>query len=150
EALACFFTDVTWSNTWKGVKIDLTAAQVGPQVLRAYLSHQHFENIEDSCPMVALPGDVARSGKKAKRAFETVFRAMVRFLEREVKNRSHHPLTTAQAIAALCVGSMVIARAIDDRTLADELRNASLSVALELGGWREQGLRSRSRSRPVP
>src|SRR5690242_15112925 len=76
EALACFFTDPSWCKTWKGVEIDLTAAQIGPQVVRAYLSRQHFENIEDSCPMVALPGDVARSGKKAKRAFETVFRAM--------------------------------------------------------------------------
>ena len=148
EVLACFFTDPNWSNSWKGVEIDLTAAQIGPQVLRAYLSRQHFENIENSCPMVALPGDVARSGRKAKRAFETVFRAMVRFLERDVKNRSRHPSMTAHAIAALCVGSMVVARAIDDRTLADELRNASLAVALNLGGWKEQGLRRRSRAVP--
>lgn len=138
EALACFFTDPNWSNTWRGVEIDLTAARIGPQVLRAYLSRQHFENIEESCPMVALPSDVARSGKKVKRAFETVFRAMVRFLEREVKNRRHHPLTTAQAIAALCVGGMVIARAIDNRAFADQLRSASLAVALRLAGWDEQ------------
>jgi len=38
---------------------------------------QHFENVEDSCPMVALPTDVARSGKAARIAFETVFKSMV-------------------------------------------------------------------------
>jgi AcrR family transcriptional regulator len=138
EALACFFTDPKWKNTWKGVEIDLDAAQVGPQVVRAYLSRQHFENVEESCPMIALPGDVARGGEKAKRAFETVFRAMVRLLERDLENAGPHGATTAQAIAALCVGGMVVARAMDDGRLADELREACTAVALKLGGWQRK------------
>src|SRR6266702_520916 len=80
EVLSCFFTDPSWNNTWEGVDIDLTAAQIGPQIVRAYLSPQHFENIEASCPMIALPSDVARGRQDAKRAFEMVFRAMTRFL----------------------------------------------------------------------
>jgi TetR/AcrR family transcriptional repressor of nem operon len=43
--------------------------------------------------------------------------------------------TTAHAMAALCVGGMVLARAMLDRTHADELRDACMSVALDLGGW---------------
>jgi hypothetical protein len=39
------------------------------------------------------------------------------------------------AIAALCVGGMVIARASDDLAIADSVREAALSVALALGGW---------------
>jgi hypothetical protein len=35
----------------------------------------------------------------------------------------------------LCVGGMVVARAMDDRAVADELRDACMRVALELGGW---------------
>ena len=46
---------------------------VGPQIVRAYLSRQHFEDVDDSCPMVALPGDVARSGGAAKRAVRAAF-----------------------------------------------------------------------------
>jgi hypothetical protein len=34
---------------------------------------------------------------------------------------------------------MVIARAIEDRALADELRDASIAVALKLGGWDGSG-----------
>jgi AcrR family transcriptional regulator len=137
EVLSCFFTDPSWNSTWEGVNIDLTAARIGPQVVRAYLSRQHFENVEDSCPMIALPCDVARGGRKVKRAFETVFRAMVRILERDLKRRNQLPASKAEAIAALCIGGMVVARAIDDRALADEVRNASLAVALKLGGWDE-------------
>jgi TetR/AcrR family transcriptional repressor of nem operon len=137
EALSCFFTDPSWKSTWEGIEIDLSAAPVGPQIVRAYLSQQHFENIEDSCPMIALPGDVARGERRSKRAFEAVFDAMVRFLEREVDERTHDPRTTAQAIAALSVGGMVVARAMDDREVADNLRQACMAVALKLGGWCE-------------
>jgi hypothetical protein len=41
----------------------------------------------------------------------------------------------AEAIAAMCIGGMVVARAMNDRTLADELREGCMAVALELGGW---------------
>src|ERR1035438_2458110 len=76
EVLGCFFTDPDWKNRWEGVEVDLASAEAGPQIVRAYLSRQHFEDVGNSCPMVALPNDVARSGKSAKGAFENVFRAM--------------------------------------------------------------------------
>ena len=133
EVLGCFFTDPEWKSCWEGVELDLSSTDVGTQVIRAYLSRQHFEDVENSCPMVALPSDVSRSGKTAKLAFETVFSAMVSVLERSLK-QSRTRNTRAQAIAALCVGGMVVARAMHDRAHADKLRDACMSVALELGG----------------
>jgi TetR/AcrR family transcriptional repressor of nem operon len=144
EVLGCFFTDPEWKSCWEGVDIDLGSAEVGPQVVRAYLSRQHFEDVENSCPMVALPTDVSRSGESAKRAFETVFQAMVSVLERSSRENGRSRRVTAQATAALCVGGMVVARAINNREVADELRDACMAVALELGGWNE-GATRRSR-----
>jgi TetR/AcrR family transcriptional regulator, transcriptional repressor for nem operon len=135
EVLGCFFTDPQWQSCWEGVEVDLSSKDVGPQVVRAYLSRQHFENVENSCPMVALPTDVTRSGESAKKAFETVFSAMVSVLERSLKQSRRARGTRAQAIAALCVGGMVVARALENRIHADGLRDACMSVALELGGW---------------
>jgi hypothetical protein len=120
---------------------------VGPQVVRAYLSRQHFEDVENSCPMVALPSDVARCGKSAKRAFETVFRAMVDILRRSLADQDRPRQTRARAIAALCVGGMVLARSLEDRTVADELRDACMAVALKLGGWEGYG---QMKSGPAP
>ena len=137
EALACFFTDPDWKDGWEGIEIDRSGGDLGAQIVRAYLSRQHFEDVDKSCPMVALPSDVARSGDVVKQAFETVFKAMVEILERSLKNGSNPSdgHRTAQAIAALCVGGMVVARSVNDRALADELRDASMAIALELGGW---------------
>jgi TetR/AcrR family transcriptional repressor of nem operon len=138
EVLTCFFTDPNWKSCWEGVKVDLSSGDVGPQVVRAYLSRQHFENVEDSCPMVALPTDVARSGKSARTAFESVFRSMVSVLERSLTQNGRPRRATAQGIASLCIGGMVVARALVDPALADELRDACMSVALNLGGWSKQ------------
>jgi TetR/AcrR family transcriptional regulator, transcriptional repressor for nem operon len=135
EVLGCFFTDPEWKSCWKGVEVDLAAGDAGPQVVKAYLSRQHFEDVENSCPMTALPTDVARGSVSTKRAFETVFRAMVSVLERSATGNGEPRRGHAQAMAALCVGGMVVARAMADRDYADELRDACMNVALELGGW---------------
>lgn len=130
EVLGCFFTDPSWKSCWEDVEVDLAAVDAGAQVVRAYLSRQHF--------------------------------AMVRVLERtssenfrnSSKNGSSssgngHPRATAQATAALCVGGMVVARAMLDRALADELRNACMAVALQLGGW-DRHVSAKDRNRACP
>ena len=148
EVLGCFFTDPDWESCWDDVEVDLSATDVGAQVVRAYLSRQHFEDVENSCPMVALPTDVGRSGETARRAFETVFKAMVSVLERSMAPNGRRRRITAQAIAALSIGGMIVARTIVDRVHSDDLRAACMSVALDLGGWsRKKSSPARSRKK---
>jgi AcrR family transcriptional regulator len=149
EVLGCFFTDPEWKNCWEGIEVDLKSADVAPQVIQAYLSRQHYEDVENSCPMVALPSDVSRSGQKAKRAFETVFAGMVSVLERSLRKGARAPRVMAQAVAALCVGGMVVARAMESRSSADALRDACMSVALEMGGWDRKTGTTKRRARKV-
>jgi TetR/AcrR family transcriptional regulator, transcriptional repressor for nem operon len=156
EVLGCFFTDPEWQSCWEGVDVDLASSDVGPQVVRAYLSRQHFEDVENSCPMVALPTDVSRSDQRAQRAFETVFAAMVSVLQRSMRagtrNRranGYNRHLKAQAIAALCVGGMVVARAMDNRASADALRDACMEVALGIGGWNPKTPAKKSAKMPA-
>src|ERR1700682_704914 len=55
----------------------------------------------------------------------------------------------AQGIASLCVGGMVVARTLVDRSLADELRTACMSVALDLGGWSKPAKSKNGQSAPA-
>ena len=135
EVLTCFFTDPHWKSRWKGISVDLAAPDAGPQIVAAYLSRQHWKDVENSCPMVALPGDVARGNRKVKSAFENVFQAMVAVLGREVRSAGAPARETAMAIASLCIGGMVVARSLHDARLADRLRKAARNAALLLGGW---------------
>jgi len=144
EVLNCFFTDPEWKNHWDGVEVDPSASDVGAQVVRAYLSRQHFDDVENSCPMVALPTDVARSGSNARRAFQTVFSAMVTLLERNIDGQTRSGRRkNALSIAALSIGGMVVARSLLDRSQADELRSACSTIALRLGGWPKPSTRPR-------
>ncbi|HZS40305.1 MAG TPA: TetR/AcrR family transcriptional regulator [Polyangia bacterium] len=102
-------------------------------LIRAYLSRRHLKNVDGGCPLITLPSDVARADPEVKRAFESVFRSMVDCFERELKGGG--PRSRPLAIAAICVGAMAVARAVEDRALGDALRVAARECALHLGGW---------------
>jgi TetR/AcrR family transcriptional repressor of nem operon len=68
QVLGCFFTDPEWKSCWDGVEVDLSSRDVGPQVVLAYLSRQHFEDVENSCPMVALPMFPASAKQRSRRS----------------------------------------------------------------------------------
>src|SRR5262249_16720152 len=118
KVLGCYFTDPEWKNMWEGVEMDMASSHAAAQVVKGYLSRQHCEDVENSCPMAALPTDTMRSSNDAKRAFETAFAAMVSVLERSVTDEKKHRRAKAQAVAAMCVGGMVVARAIENRRVA--------------------------------
>jgi TetR/AcrR family transcriptional repressor of nem operon len=103
------------------------------QIIREYLSHQHFENVDGHCPMIGLPSDISRSDRSVRQAFESALRLMVEIFERDMRGLGRAAHDRALARAALCVGGMVLARSIDDRNLADEIREAAMMAALALG-----------------
>jgi TetR/AcrR family transcriptional repressor of nem operon len=93
-------------------------------IVRAYLSHEHLEDREASCPLIGLPSDVAREGESVKAAYRQVLERMVRAFEANLAPPKGPVRPRALAMVSLCVGGMVLARAIDDSALADELRRA--------------------------
>lgn len=104
-------------------------------IVRNYLSVGHFEDVEGSCPMIGLPSDISRTDRSVRKAFESALRLMIETFEQGVGGAGRPDRKQALAIAALCVGGMVLARSIDDRGLADEMRDAALAIALSLGNW---------------
>ena len=147
EVLGCFFTDPEWKSCWEGVEVDLSSSNVGPQVVRRLLVSAAFRGRGKFLSDGRAATDVSRCDQNAKRAFETVFHAMVSVLERSSIQNGRPRHITAQATAALCVGGMVVARAMLNRETADELREACMSVALKLGGWRAAPKSRKARSK---
>jgi TetR/AcrR family transcriptional repressor of nem operon len=122
-------------DNWDGVSIDPRAGDVAAEIIGEYLSVGHFENIDGSCPLIALPNDVSRTEQSVKAAFESVLRALIDIFEQGLQRKGSLARQRALAIASLCVGGMVLARTVEDRALADELRQAAKGVALSLGRW---------------
>ena len=128
EVLGCFFTDPEWKNCWEGVEVDLKSADVAPQVIRAYLSRQHYEDVENSCPMVALPTDVSRSSRRPSEHLRRCLRDGECTGAKFTQETSAMGARWPRRVAALCVGGMVVARAMENRSSADALRDACMTV----------------------
>src|SRR5690242_8286768 len=45
EAMDCFFTNPARGQHWEGVEIDPARGQIGRQIVAAYLSRQHFQDV---------------------------------------------------------------------------------------------------------
>jgi AcrR family transcriptional regulator len=128
-------------------------AEIGPAdtrgkaqaVLDAYLSRDHLDDVDNSCPMVGLATDVARVGAAAKAAYRQVLSMMVSlfaenlgpdaFAASEATSDQASDRHRALAVVSMCVGGMVLARAVDDPVLAEDLRTAAHRYAVALAGW---------------
>jgi AcrR family transcriptional regulator len=120
---------------WQGFDLDMSSEDIARIIVNAYLSDNHFDDIEASCPMIALPSDVARGGAQVQQAFRSVLLAMVQIFRENLSDDEQSAESTALAIASLCVGGMVLARSVGDKRLGDNIRAASRALALRTGGW---------------
>ena len=120
---------------WQREHVDGCAqgTELARMIVNAYLSQEHFEDREGCCPLVALPSDVARGGKTVKGAFRTVLVKMVEVFAANLAGDDARE--AALSLTALCVGAMVVSRAIDDAKLGAEIRAAARVRVLRATGW---------------
>jgi AcrR family transcriptional regulator len=104
------------------------------KIVQDYLSEAD-QTTADTFPMIGLPNDVSRTDRAVRQAFESALKLMIRSFEQATPGSAEARRTNALAIAALCVGGMVLSRSIDDGKLAEELRGAAKATALNLGKW---------------
>ena len=122
---------------WQAKNIDPKAKgpDLAAMILDAYLSKDHFRDREASCPMIALPSDVARNNASVKKAFREVMEMMAGVFAANLPAGKRPKRERALALVALAVGGMVLARAIDDKPLSDEIRDSARAEAFEGTGW---------------
>lgn len=132
EAVASFL--MGRGAEWRGnAGIDVTNLKpdMAQKMVDAYLSDDHLEDTEGQCPMIALPSDVARADDATRDSFETLLSAMTWLLEAASPENKPDRHQDALATAALCVGGMVLARALPDSDLAHDIRLAAHKAATE-------------------
>ena len=130
EAISCFV-----SEKLEGNAAEENAPDRAAKLVRDYLSLDHVEDVDASCPLIGLPSDVSRNDQSVREAQESALRMMIEIFEHGMMPSAQQARQRALALTSLCVGGMVLARAIEDRSLADELREAAMAIALKLGHW---------------
>jgi TetR/AcrR family transcriptional repressor of nem operon len=83
-----------------------------------YLSSDHRDNPEQGCPMPALAPEIARIGGPSRAAFERHLRGLFEKVGQELEPAGRH---RPFAAVALCVGGIMLARAVDDPALSEQI-----------------------------
>ena len=109
----------------------IAAAAPPPQALKAllqaYLSKQHIEGIETGCPIAALGSEMPRQAPEVRRAATRRIKEMIDVVARQSPDWGR-PGAHERALVtgATAVGTLLLARAVDDPRLRDALRDAAL------------------------
>ena len=94
--------------------------------IATYLSKPHRDDPGSGCLIAALGGDVGRQGSSVRRAFTAGLRPMIDFLTRYAAGRSKNAKRERALVTlATLVGTVMLARAVDDADLSDEVLRAA-------------------------
>ncbi|MGF6920311.1 TetR/AcrR family transcriptional regulator [Paraburkholderia sp. 40] len=101
--------------------------QALPAMMRAYLSREHCESIEKGCPISALGSEMPRQAPAVRRAATRRIKEMIDVVARQLPDWGQ-PGAHEQALlmVATMVGTMVMARAVDDPKLSESFLEAAL------------------------
>jgi len=91
------------------------------EAVRRYLGRPHRDHAAEGCPLPALSADVARSNDRVRATFQMYLESLVGEFERKLSSSVSKPNDRALAAIALCVGGVLLARAVRDRDLSDRI-----------------------------
>ena len=108
------------------------ADQALQALMQVYLSKEHLASIETGCPISALGSEIPRQSPEVRLAATRRIKEMIDLVARQLPDWGQ-PSAHERALVtvATMVGTLILARAVNDPTLSDALCNASLkSLAL--------------------
>ena len=96
-------------------------------LLRTYLSREHLEQVEMGCPLVALGSETPRQAPEVRRATTRHIKEMIDRVARQSPDWGQPGAhDRALVTVATMVGTLLLARAVDEPALSDGLREAAL------------------------
>jgi TetR/AcrR family transcriptional repressor of nem operon len=105
------------------------------KIVRDYLSRAHRDGPSNGCPTAALVAEIARHPKATRDAFTEKVSSFIPLIAAQLPAGSAgEKRRRAVAIYGMLVGTLQLARAVNDRKLSDEMLESTVSVALELAG----------------
>ena len=110
------------------VAAEATPRKALEAMLRAYLSKEHMESVENGCAVAALGSEMPRQAPKVRGAATRRIKEMIDLVARQSPDWGQ-PGAHERALVTLAtaVGALVLARAVDDPKLTVALREAALN-----------------------
>jgi AcrR family transcriptional regulator len=100
-------------------------------IVRAYLSEQHRDHPESGCASAALLPEISRQEPDTRHVYTESVRRLLKALEKQLADMPKGPRAREIAIGTLglLIGTLQIARAVDDPALSKDILAAGTHVA---------------------
>lgn len=103
-------------------------------MLAAYLSREHVQQPEAGCPLAALGSETSRQAPEVRRVVTRHIKATIDLLARQSPDWGQQSAHDRALVAlSTMVGAVMLARAVDEPGLSDNLREAALKHLSSLG-----------------
>jgi AcrR family transcriptional regulator len=100
-------------------------------IVRAYLSEQHRDQPGSGCPSAALLPEISRQDPATRHVYTESLKRLVNALEKQLPSMPRGPKAREIAIATigLLIGTLQLARAVDDPSFSEDILAAGTHVA---------------------
>jgi hypothetical protein len=103
--------------------------------IRDYLSSGHRDNPGRGCPTAALVAEIARHPKAARDAFTDKLAGIIELIAAHLDSGTQRERRRkAVALYGLMVGTLQLARAVNDKQLSEEILQSGAEQALAFAG----------------
>jgi TetR/AcrR family transcriptional repressor of nem operon len=119
--------------------------KVFPAIVTQYLSAMHRDAAGQGCVVAALGSEIARQPDAVRDAFTREFKNSLQFLA-ELMGENNPSRSNEDAIAAFAsmVGALILARAVNDEPLSNQILKSTAKRVIRAGKARRNVRRSRA------
>lgn len=103
-------------------------------IIRAYLSEQHRDQTGSGCPSAALLPEISRQESSTRHVYTESMKRLLNAVAKQLADMPKGPKAREIAIGTigLLIGSLQLARAVDDQSLSEDILSAGTHVASTL------------------
>jgi TetR/AcrR family transcriptional repressor of nem operon len=136
DLVRAVFTDALERRD-RGLQGNLERNESLKETIRDYLSVRHRDHAGSGCPTAAIVAEIARHPEETQDVFTTSVERIVLLIADRLRNGSlAERRRKAIAIYGMMVGSLQMARAVNNTKLSGEILENALEGALALAGER--------------
>ncbi|GGH16732.1 TetR/AcrR family transcriptional regulator [Silvibacterium dinghuense] len=120
-------------DQWQQFEKEIAAGRL-VEIIRSYLSEQHRDHADSGCPSAALLPEISRQEPATRHVYTESVKRLVSAMEKQLPDMPKGPKAREIAIATmgLLIGTLQMARAVNDPSLSDDILAAGTHVAKSL------------------
>ncbi len=95
-------------------------------LMHVYLSNEHMANIETGCSLAALGSEMPRQAPEVRKASTCRVKEMIALIKSRLSASQSNTYEKALVMLSTMVGTLLLARAVEDPELSEAFRQAAL------------------------